>query len=599
MDWRYLGANTRIASEKLLELLNEQRKVVAFNGVLGENDPTKPNGRLAVHFNPVDHNSTLLLTGSSNLNGTLTASAGTVLLSGRPTPHAVDHLNQTEVIDDKDWITRHFTAEGFKVVNNASLMTSRNVGTVVGNVTASDNATVQFGFVNEQTPICVRSDYTGETKCTISPVDGEIFDLMPTTQVRGDVVLGDSSRFLLGKAHLMGAVTTSTDTHMNLSADSHWTMTDNSQVANLNLTNGAKVTLNNASSAQESGDKFNTPTITNRLSGSGQFNYFTNISKVLGDKVVVLGEATGNHQLYVQDTGVEPENANQLVLMQLASQPSDELTVTLANENQSVDLGAFRYYLKQTDNNYLLFTEGKADPADPAQSVDPVPVQADYISRYTNTALSALSAQMHSVMQVGHGIDRRVLRVRPHDVLEKGSEFWASVDRFDESHQSNNYRRYAKDETLTQIGLDTVLAGNSNVKLGVALSHSDASQRFDDKIRADGATNMVSIYGRADGKHFFVTADVGLGKGQYDIMSNNDKTHSKHTIVSAGVNVGATLHTPVMDIQPSVGARYHHLSDDTYHLNHASVSLDKVNLVSYQAGLALQKNHWTLQWLGA
>lgn len=225
------------------------------------------------------------------------------------------------------------------------------------------------------------------------------------------------------------------------------------------------------------------------------------------------------------------------------------------------------------------------------QPVKPVdPKQADYISRYTNTALSTLSAQMHSVMQMGHGIDRRLLRIRPHDFdVEKGSEFWATLDRFDESHQSDNYRRYTKDETLTQVGMDTVLASNPNVKLGVALSHSDADQRFDDNVRADGTTNMVSMYGRVDGKRVFATADIGAGKGQYDILSEGDKSENKHTVFKAGVNVGATFNTLLVDIQPSIGARYYRLSDDTYHINDASVYVDDVDLVSYQAGLALQK----------
>ena len=48
----------------------------------------------------------LVLNGGTNLNGNLNVSAGHLVLSGIPTPHAYDHLNKKEVIDENSWINR-------------------------------------------------------------------------------------------------------------------------------------------------------------------------------------------------------------------------------------------------------------------------------------------------------------------------------------------------------------------------------------------------------------------------------------------------------------------------------------------------------------
>jgi len=50
-----------------------------------------------------------------------------LLLSGVPVPHAYDHLNKKEVIEEENWINRQFKANEFDVAGNATLESSRNV----------------------------------------------------------------------------------------------------------------------------------------------------------------------------------------------------------------------------------------------------------------------------------------------------------------------------------------------------------------------------------------------------------------------------------------------------------------------------------------
>ncbi|WP_157073878.1 autotransporter outer membrane beta-barrel domain-containing protein, partial [Moraxella oblonga] len=217
------------------------------------------------------------------------------------------------------------------------------------------------------------------------------------------------------------------------------------------------------------------------------------------------------------------------------------------------------------------------------------PKQADYISRYTNTALSTLSSQMHSVMQINRGLDSHLLGIRPTD-LKFGKHFWVNADRSHETvHHSDNHRQYKKDESLKQVGFDAVL-DDTNVAVGGALSHTQSNQQFADRIKAEGDTHMVSVYARTQmGKRFFTITDASYGKGKNVITSAGEQATTHQNVKSVGLSAGMNIETPVVDIQPSVGVRYHHLSSTHYHMNGASAYISDVDLVSYKVGVALEK----------
>lgn len=67
-------------------------KEIAYNGWFGEKDATKTNGRLNLNYQPEEADRTLLLSGGTNLNGNITQTNGKLFFSGRPTPHAYNHL---------------------------------------------------------------------------------------------------------------------------------------------------------------------------------------------------------------------------------------------------------------------------------------------------------------------------------------------------------------------------------------------------------------------------------------------------------------------------------------------------------------------------
>lgn len=106
--WEYIGATRDQAIATIKQRKLDTYKNVAFVGQFGElakdteSDPSLVNGELNVNVQLSSSDKVFLLTGESNLNGTLNVKKGTLVLSGEPTPHARDVLNNTEVMYDDD-----------------------------------------------------------------------------------------------------------------------------------------------------------------------------------------------------------------------------------------------------------------------------------------------------------------------------------------------------------------------------------------------------------------------------------------------------------------------------------------------------------------
>lgn len=225
------------------------KRDIAFNGWFGDKDNTKNTGRLNVNYNPLNKDNHFLLSGGTNLKGNITQEGGTLVFSGRPTPHAYNHLNRPnelgrpkgEVVIDDDWINRTFKAENFQI-KGGSAVVSRNVSSIEGNWTVSNNANATFGVVpNQKNTICTRSDWTGLTTCkTVDLTDTKVIDSIPTTQINGSINLTESATAnVKGLVNLNGNVT--------LINHSQFTLSNNAtQIGNIQLSNHANATVNNA-----------------------------------------------------------------------------------------------------------------------------------------------------------------------------------------------------------------------------------------------------------------------------------------------------------------------------------------------------------------
>ncbi|HHE9946553.1 TPA: S6 family peptidase [Haemophilus influenzae 10810] len=390
-NWLYMGKTSDEAKRNVMNHINNER-MNGFNGYFGEEEG-KNNGNLNVTFKGKSEQNRFLLTGGTNLNGDLNVQQGTLFLSGRPTPHARDiagisstekdkHFSENnEVVVEDDWINRNFKATTMNVTGNASLYSGRNVANITSNITASNNAQVHIGYKAGDT-VCIRSDYTGYVTCTTDKLSDKALNSFNATNVFGNVNLTESANFTLGKANLFGTISSTGNSQVRLTENSQWYLTGNSDVHQLNLANG-HIHLNSADN-KNNVTKYNTLNISN-LSGNGSFYYLTDLSKKQGDKVVVTQSAKGNFTLQVADKTGEP-NHNELTLFD-ASKATERSGLNVSLANGSVDIGAWKYTLKNTNGRYDLYNpevERRNLTVDTTNITAPNDIQADAPSVSSN-----------------------------------------------------------------------------------------------------------------------------------------------------------------------------------------------------------------------
>ena len=239
--------NAKIDNEKDIN----QSKATAFNGWFGETNAALHNGRLNLNYQPTYADSVFLLSGGTNLNGDITQESGTLVFSGRPTPHAYNHQNrpaligrpQGEVVQDDDWLNRTFKADNF-IINGGSAVVSRNVSEISGNWQLSNNAKATFGVTDKQANfICERSDWTGLTKCDNKTLSDKAFRSIERTKIKGSLSASDSATLLVqGLADVVGSVM--------LSGFSRYHLTHNAtQTGMLHVNDRAVATVDNATLA--------------------------------------------------------------------------------------------------------------------------------------------------------------------------------------------------------------------------------------------------------------------------------------------------------------------------------------------------------------
>ena len=206
-----IRGNAQINNEKNIN----QSKATAFNGWFGETNATLHNGRLNIDYQPTHTDSVFLLSGGANLNGNITQENGTLVFSGRPTPHAYNHQNrpaligrpQGEVVIDDDWLSRTFKAEKY-IINGGSAVVSRNVSAINGDWQLSNNANAILGVTDKQANfICARSDWTGLTKCANQTLSDKVFSSIERSKINGNFNVSDKATLSVqGLADMVGNV---------------------------------------------------------------------------------------------------------------------------------------------------------------------------------------------------------------------------------------------------------------------------------------------------------------------------------------------------------------------------------------------------------
>lgn len=209
-----------------------------------------------------------------------------------------------------------------------------------------------------------------------------------------------------------------------------------------------------------------------------------------------------------------------------------------------------------------------------------LPVQAQLISRYSNTALSELSANVNSALQIGRNLDRHLLS-------QDKSNVWVNTEASQRTYHSDYNRPYKQNLTLTQIGVAQRF--NSNMQIGAVLSHSRANNEFDENV--SGISRLTVINGFVKGEWnngVFASFDLGYGRSRNNVKFDEENKTFHRNILSAGGNIGASLDWGV-NVTPSVGMRYYRLSGTNYQLDGANINSKTLHLTTYRAGVMLDK----------
>ncbi|MFA9623682.1 S6 family peptidase [Moraxella sp. E6BC] len=625
-----LGSDATQAQNAKQALLDSQGVMTAFAGQLGN---TEQQGELNVVFNPTNKQAKWLLTGGSFVND-LTAQDGTLILAGRPTPKAFDHLSQKDFDPNKNtWVETQYTAKTINANNHATVMSARGANAIYANLVGKNNAKFDIGFLpNSQGKLCVRSDYNGLIDCqTLSPTDQQTHRV--DTVLKGDVHLDGNAGATLTATDWTGSILGSQNTNLKLN-HSQWQMNQNGTIGNLTL-NSSAIKLS------QDGD-FHTLNVLGDLTGSSQIYYRTRIKDLLGDQIVVHGTTAGQHTLHIANDGAEPAAPNSKLTLIKTLGNQNNPTITLANS--AVDLGAYRYTLGNDAQAFYLYNpeldkqaekerleaerlakeqaekerlareaeeKAKAEQAErerlaqlekerleaerlakeqaekerlareaeekaKAEQAERERLaqqkQADIISRYTNAALSDLSLQAYDILSLSHRLSQTL-----HGNL---SGIWLQADHSQGTHQSNLYRPYDRKTNSQQLGLSRQ---TDNLRYGVAITKQNSTAQLADSMHTEQNSMLANIFAKYHWHDTAFMLDLGFGRTNAVVASNHNKRHFS----SVGIGINHQFGEKIV-ILPSVYARHHKLDGANYHLNGANIALDRTHINQIGGDIQLQ-----------
>lgn len=166
-------------------------------------------------------------------------------------------------------------------------------------------------------------------------------------RLQGDIVAAAENQVdvaLSNRSQLIGAIQ-GLDS-LALDSGSVWTMTGNSQMQQLK--SEGLVTF------RHDGAEFSTLTL-DTLEGHGSFAMNTDIAALRGDLIEVRGTASGTHQLFIHDTGAEPEAGGQALTVVKTGGGDEQFTLN----GGSVDVGTWQYELKSRGDDWVLMQKTK------------------------------------------------------------------------------------------------------------------------------------------------------------------------------------------------------------------------------------------------
>ncbi|MBK5408554.1 autotransporter outer membrane beta-barrel domain-containing protein [Pseudomonas yamanorum] len=225
---------------------------------------------------------------------------------------------------------------------------------------------------------------------------------------------------------------------LSIGSQSLWDMTGNSQVGALNLSDG--MIRFGASDAFYQLDLAS-------LSGNGTFVMGTDFARGLTDFLNITGSASGNHQLLLSSSGVEPVSASEVRIVHTGGGDAQFSLV-----GGAVDVGAWSYGLKQDGNDWFL------DPS----------------SRVISPGTRSVLALFNAAPTVWYG-ELSSLRSRMGELRHNGAESGGWVRSYGNKYEAKGGagNGYTQSQRGFSLGADMPVM-DSPWLLGVMAGHSES-----------------------------------------------------------------------------------------------------------------------------
>lgn len=200
--------------------------------------------------------------------------------------------------------------------------------------------------------------------------------------------------------------------------------------------------------------------------------------------------------------------------------------------------------------------------------------QEDLISRYSNSALSELSATVNSMLSVQDELDRLF-------VDQAQSSVWTNIAQDKRRYDSDAFRAYQQKTNLRQIGVQKALA---NGRIGAVFSHSRSDNTFDEQVKNHATLTMMSGFAQYQWGDLQFGVNVGSGISASKMAEEQSrKIHRK--AINYGVNASYQFRLGQLGIQPYFGVNRYFIERENYQSEEVKVKTPSLAFNRYNAGI--------------
>ena len=200
--------------------------------------------------------------------------------------------------------------------------------------------------------------------------------------------------------------------------------------------------------------------------------------------------------------------------------------------------------------------------------------QKELISRYSNSALSELSAAVNSMLSVQDELDRLF-------VSQTQPAVWTNIAQDNRRHDSNAFRAYQQKTNLRQIGMQKALGDG---RIGAVFSYSRSNNTFDEQVKNHAILTMVSGFAQYQWGDLQFGVNVGTGISSSKMAAEQSrKIHRK--VMNYGANASYQFRLGQLGVQPYLGVNRYFIERENYQSEGVKVQTPSLAFNRYNAGV--------------